>query len=878
MSPLLQSTDTTQLKPAPDFSGTRIVYFYFFSGVAGLAYQVLWARMLSLQFGVSIFGVVITASAFMIGLGVGSLWGGALSRRCSNPLRVFAMLEGGVALYALLLPLLLFLLDSGVAAIAPESLTGWYSLQLCMALLLIALPATALGIGFPMVLRVLESTPISLGRVYGVNTLGGALGALLPLWLLPFVGWSNAVLMVALLGAMVAFFAWRLSRPMPSLAVLFTPVTPVNNIPLTTLLAYAAIGAAALMLEIAWTRLFGMLLLRTEYVMAVILATFLLGIGGGSLLARYMRARYWLNLLPLLAALFALSSLWAIPALAAWAESSSFNSLFSATFAQGGAVALLTLPVTLILGAWLPLLSARLGNGKANGARLYGANSIGAALGALLAGFVLIPWLGTTGALVVAALLLFVAGMAWAQPRFWVVLPLLVMVAWPVRNLPPVSVLLPEGQRGSSDLMVYEDGLDITHVVARSDGQRLLLADLQRMDASSEPLAVVSQQNQVRLPMLLHPEPKKILFLGLGTGISAAASAPWQTLQRTAVELSRGSIIAAGDYFVPVNGDATAQMQVVRDDARRYLRTTQQHYDVIIGDLFHPDLVGRSSLLSLQQFERARAVLNEGGIFVQWLALNQFDPDSLQVVVRTFQQAFPDAVMFVDGFRLALVGGNGWQPTVEALQANLQQLTPEQQQQAAGGEGAWSWLGRYWGPLRMPVGAVQDEWAPVIEFSLPRARYRGDMDLVKLLEWLLQQRPHVSQAQQALAVSAADAELFERGYVATELALRSWVATLKGDEQQGQKLLRLAYQANPQDRWVTGAIADSMYASIAQMDVRGLDKRQILETIITIRPDHVDALRELWRMASMAGRREQAGFYRQRLQQLSPLEAGLQSQ
>lgn len=876
MSQTQQAASSPGAAPLSDSSHSRILILYLFSGAAGLAYQVLWARMLSLQFGVSIFGVVITAAAFMIGLGAGALWGGRIARRCHNPLRLFAMIEGGVALYALLLPLLLGLIDTTVTAAAAESLGLWYGMQLSAALLLIALPATALGVGFPLVLRALEASSIPLGRIYGFNTLGGAAGALLPLGLLPLLGWSSAVVVVAMVGVAIALMAWRISIHAP-------PPAPHAQgeergggaMPLASLLAYGAVGGAALMLEIAWTRLFGMLLLRTEYVMAVILCVFLLGIGGGSLLARWMRGRWWFDLLPPVAALLALLSLWAVPSLAGWAEGASFDSLLGATLAQGGAIALLTLPVTLLLGAWLPLLSARLGGGKQGGARLYGANAIGAALGALLAGFVLIPALGTSGALVAAALLLFVAGMAWARRPFWIALPLLLALAWPVWTLPPVNQLLPQGQRGSSDLLVHEDALDITHVVERSDGQRLLLADLQRMDASSEPLAVVSQQNQVRLPLLLHAEPRSVLFLGLGTGISASAMAPWPALQGTAVELSEGAITAAAGLFAPVNGDVSQRITVVRDDARRYLRTTAQRYDVIIGDLFHPDLVGRSSLLSLQQFERARATLNDGGVFVQWLALNQFDQRSLQVVMRTFARAFPDAVIFVDGFRLALVGGNGWRPAVEALQANLQRLTPEQRQQATGGEGPWSWLGRYWGPLRAEAGPVQDEWAPVIEFSLPRARYRGGMDLAQLLEWLLLQRPHAAQASRMLAVARGDAESFERGYVATELALRAWMEELKGNVQQGQHLLRLAYQANPRDRWVSGAIADRMYAGLARMAAQGIDRRQALQAIITLRADHVDALRDLWQLSLADGNQEEAGRYRQRLEQLAPLDAAL---
>ncbi len=849
---------------------------YFFSGAVGLAYQVLWARMLSLQFGVSIFGVVITAAAFMLGLGIGALLGGRISQRRHSPLRLFAMIEICVAAYALTLPFILRQVDSGVLQAAPESLSVWYALQLTAALILITLPATAMGVGFPLVLKAIRNTPISLGWIYGLNTCGGALGALLPLLLLPTLGWVSAVWVIAVVGVLAAALAWWLSRHQPNEVTQNQQQrSSVGSIAPLTLLAYAAVGAAALILEVGWTRLFGMLLLRTEYVMAVILAVFLVGIGVGSLLARRLQARFWFDLLPVVAAIFALLSLWFIPQLASWAEQADFNSLATAMLAQGLAIAALTLPVTLLLGAWLPMLSRRLGQDKLIASVLYGANSIGAAAGALLAGFVLIPWLGTAATIVLAALLLFVAGMAWAARRSWLALPLIAALAWPVLQLPAVNQLLPQQQANSADLLVHEDALAITHVVERKDGQRLLLADLQRMDASSEPLAVVSQQNQVRLPLLLHPEPKQVLFLGLGTGISASASLPYPNMQRTAVELSQGAIDASQALFAEVNGDVANKMVIVRDDARHFLQTTRQAYDVIIGDLFHPDLVGRSALLSLQQFQRAKSRLADGGLFVQWLALNQFDPQSLQVILRTFKQVFPEAVMFVDGFRLALVGGVGWQTNIEASLKSLSRLDAVAQGAATGTEGLWSWLGRYWGPVKASDGAVQGEWSPVIEYHLPRARYRGEMDLVVLVEWLLQQRPHFSQAQQSLMVSKAQSESFERGYVATELALRSWVAELKGDVRQAQKLLQLAYQANPKDRWVSGALADRMYAGLQAMVEQGADPRNALEAILYIRSDHVEALRALWQLEQTEGNQLRADEYRQKLQVLSPLDAAL---
>jgi spermidine synthase len=871
----MMSSEASKATSASGYAA-GVAALYFFSGAAGLAYQVLWARMLSLQFGVSIFGVVITAAAFMLGLGLGSLQGGRLKNRNRRPLRLFALIEFSVACYALLLPLVLRLVDSGVLLLAPQGLVLWYALQLISALILVALPATLMGIGFPLVLRSVQHTGLSLGWIYGINTCGGALGALLPLLLLPTVGWVAGVWLVALLGLLVALAAWRLSGKTGVTEVVAKPAAAAGaGIELKTLLAYAGVGAAALMLEVGWTRLFGMLLLRTEYVMAVILAVFLVGIGFGSLLARHLLAKWWFDLLPVAAALFALLSLWAIPPLAAWAEQADFGSLAGAMVGQSTAIALITLPLTLLLGAWLPLLSARLGRDKTIGAVLYGANSIGAALGALVAGFVLIPWLGTSGAIVLAAMLLFVAGMAWAGRRSWFALPLLIAVAWPVVQLPAVNRLLPQGQAGSEDLYVHEDALAITHVVKRGDGQRLLLADLQRMDASSEPLAVVSQQNQVRLPLLLHPHPQSVLFLGLGTGISASASLAYPQLQRTAVELSQGAIDATRDWFASVNEKISDKMQIVRDDVRRYLQTTPQHYDVIIGDLFHPDLVGRSALLSLEQFERVRARLNQGGLFVQWLALNQFDRRSLQVVMRTFHKVFPDAVLFVDGFRLALVGGNGWQPSAQATLNNLSRLKQDALQGATGGEGVWSWLGRYWGPITVAGGPLQSEWAPVIEYDLPRARYRGDMDLVALVEWLLQMRPHVHIAGETLKVGQAQSESFERGYVATDLSLRAWVAELENDVAQGQRLLKLAYQANPRDRWVSGALADRMYDGLSRVIQEGMDRRKALEAILYIRPDHVDALRDLWHLEQTAGNTERAQEYRNMLQKYSPLDTAL---
>ncbi len=860
-----------------------LAFVYALSGVAALAYEVLWARMLSLQFGVSIFGIVVTISAFMAGLGGGSLLGARLTHTLRNPLLILALLEAAVALFAWCTPQLFQTLDfwMGSAAVS-GGLSEWYILQGAIVFLVLFIPAFALGLGFPMVLSMITGSPVSLSKVYALNTLGGALGALLPLGLLPLFGWTVSIRLVALLGFAVALMVFLLSRGTRSeLSVKEGERADSSWLATRYLIAYAGIGAAALILQVAWTRLFGMILLRTEYVMAVMLAIFLVGIALGSALVRRDASPRWLQLLPMFTALFAVLTLWGLPPLAEWVAHAQYESLSDALWRQSMALALLTLPVTLALGAWLPLLTARhqteaqTGH-RSIGAQLYGANSVGAALGAILTGVILLPILGAPGTIILAAVMLFCCGMVWVKAqKFWLAAILVIALAVPVIKLPAVNTLLPRTQADTVDLLLHEDAVSITHVVERSDGQRLLLGDLKRMDASSDPAAVVAQMNQARLPLLLHPSPESVLFLGVGTGISAAGSLAYPALTRVGVELSQGAIDAATTLFSPVNGGVMAQMEVVRDDARRFLRADSNHYDVIIGDLFHPDLVGRSALLSVQQFERAKARLNEGGLFVQWLALNQFDIRSMSIVLRSFEQAFPQALLFVDGFRLALVGPKDELGGLPAILSNLQRLTAEQQAKATGGEGGMTWAGRFWGEISEGQGVVQDEWAPQLEYALPQLRFSDGGALPQLLASLLKKRPPLDEALLSLQVESKQRDAFERSYVATGLAVRGWLASLKGDVNEAQRVMRFAYEANPRDRWIGFDLADAMWATAPKMVAQGRDERQMLLAILKIRPDHERALKALWRLELSAGNLVQAQIYREQIKVVSPLSRDL---
>ncbi|MBI5451054.1 MAG: fused MFS/spermidine synthase [Gammaproteobacteria bacterium] len=853
-----------------------LIPLYALSGTVSLAYEVLWARLISMQFGTSSFAVVVTVAAFMAGLGAGSLYGVRLIQRTRRPaLWLFAALEAAIAGYGLLMPWLMELFSNGLTTIsAGIGLFPWYLLQGTLLLVIMLLPAVLMGVGFALMLRAAQQHGISnaLAWIYGGNAAGGVLGALIVLWLLPAIGWIAAVQFIASLGLLVAAgvasLAWRYQAN--EAEVMRQPAATNPDISWQHWLPYAGIGAASLIIEISWTRLYGMIMLRTEYVLALILAIFIAGIALGSLLAQRMRSRHWLTVMPVIAAGFGIISLWLLPWLSAVLEQQQFTGLGRALLVQGALLAVVTLPLTVVLGAWLPLLTAQLGNEAANGAWLYGVNSLGAAAGALLCGLVLIPLLGTPASIVLASLLLFGCGMVWVTvQRMWLLAFVLMAAAWPVRDWPATRTLLPAAQADSVDLYRFEDALSITHVVERPDGQRVLLSDLQRMDASSDPTSVALQRNQARLPLVLQPQARQVLLLGLGTGITASGGLAMPA-RLTAVELSQGAIDAAGTWFPRVNDQVTQQARIIRGDVRRFLMTDAGHYDVIIGDVFHPDQIGRSALLSVQQFQRCRARLAADGVMVQWLALNQFDVATLRSVLRSFRRAFPHSLLFLDGFRLALVGVNGAGFSAAPALAVLQQWPETQRAALTGGEGVMPWLGRYWGEIADDPGRVEDEWRPHLEFDLPRARYRGDIDMVRVMEWLLTQRPPVAAAAQQLGLNGGEGSPFERSYIAMDLTARSWLLMLQGRGAEAARLARFAYSADPRNRWVTVTLADHMMESLPQMIRQGINERQALQAVLQVRPDHIEALRALWQLEQQAGNTAAAQQYQRRWQALDP--------
>ncbi|HEX7157081.1 MAG TPA: hypothetical protein VF229_07680, partial [Burkholderiaceae bacterium] len=229
------------------------------------------------------------------------------------------------------------------------------------------------------------------------------------------------------------------------------------------------------------------------------------------------------------------------------------------------------------------------------------------------------------------------------------------------------------------------------------------------------------------------------------------------------------------------------------------------------------------------------------------------------------------------GMHLALVGPNADGPGIAigaaVVAQNLERLDAQAREAATGGEGAWTWLGRYWGPIAESDGPLQHEWMPFIEFRLPKVRYGDGTEVAALLAELLRRRPDAATAASELGVAAADREPFLRAYAATSLAAGAWVAAIRGDPDQAAQLDRRAYQSNPRDRWIANSLADALLDALPQARRAGLGETEALRRILRISPDHVETLRALWHVERSAGHAVEAEQYRSRLLAVSPFDA-----
>lgn len=659
---------------------------FLISGAASLIYQVLWTRQLGLVFGVTIQAASTVLACFMGGLALGSVLAGRWSDVLRNPLRAFALVEFAIALSALLTPALLGLADAWVVRLTPMvsgTPLAITAVRLALTALVLLVPATLMGMTFPLVLRAVASGATGIRRMasvlYAVNTTGAIAGVLAgSLWLVPQFGLRRAFWVAAALNALVALAALACSRGQATSGDVIdeapdadpgpAPLSPAARY--TVLAVMALSGAVSLSLEIVWFRILVFFLRPTTYAFASMLAAVLAGLAIGSyLVTPWLRRRAnWLAILggsQILIALTGLLSAFAMVranTVMVWLLRSleSINPPWDFVLPLLIAASFAILPSAILLGAAFPLGLILWTTGGAQdddriGRRvgvLYALNVGGAIVGSLGAGFVLVPVFGAQLSLILITAVPLLGGLVllWlARPRAYRVWSAAAVSAFVL-----IAALLPNvftdvirsRYRGHHVLWQGEDA-QATVSVVRHGEERILLID--GMHHASDGKGMVSYHRALgTLAVAVHPDPRRVLVVGMGGGTTGGGAAILPNTRTIVVELSP-SVVQAGSWFADANRSLLTNPNVTFKvaDGRHFLKTTTERFDVITADLMLPHLAGAASLYSFDYYQLARRALAPGGIMVQWIPTDTEFQHKL--MLRSFMAAFPHVTLWMGG-------------------------------------------------------------------------------------------------------------------------------------------------------------------------------------------------------------------------------------
>ncbi|OJT25604.1 spermidine synthase [Archangium sp. Cb G35] len=673
----------------------KIAPLLFGSGFCSLVYQTAWQRELRLIFGASTAASAAVLAIFMGGLGLGgALLGGRVDRE-KRPLGFYANLELLIALSAALTPLLVLLaraVYTGLGGSVSMGLGLGSVVRLVLSALVLAVPTLLMGGTLPAVARAAETAEDVRRRavavLYGVNTLGAVAGAAASTFLLFEVfGTRSTLWLAALLNVLVALVARTVDRTLPEQEVAAAPAagesTPATALPPRRFVlgAAALVGFAFFLMEMVWYRMLGPLLGGSTFTFGLILVVALAGIGlGGAAYAAWGQQR------PATLRGFALTCLLeamllAVP-LALGDRVAVLASLVRpmSVFGFGGLVlswaviaVLVVLPAAFISGVQFPLLLALLGRGGDDVGRqvgqAYAWNTVGSIVGSLAGGFGLLPLLSAPGVWRLVGAVLVGLGLV------AVVLSLRQEPPSPVRMVPPlatavVAALLltsvgPTAAWRHSSIGAGRDRFEASDINGMrgwlADSRKWLLWETDGVESSvgvlgayglsfivngkSDGNSIGDSGTQVMgglIGALAHPNPRRSLVVGLGTGSTAGWLGAVPEMERVdAVEIEP-AILPFARMCEAVNERVldNPKVKVHLDDAREVLLASKESYDIIFSEPSNPYRAGISSLFSREFYQAVKKRLAPGGIFLQWLQTYEVDSRTVRSVYATLGSEF----------------------------------------------------------------------------------------------------------------------------------------------------------------------------------------------------------------------------------------------
>jgi spermidine synthase len=687
------------------------------SGCAALVYEVVWFQLLQLVIGSSAVSLAVLLGTFMGGMCLGSLLLPRLISAREHPLKIYAWLELGIGAIGVLVLFGMPLLASIYTAWAGSGVVGILLRGVAASLILLP-PTILMGATLPAMSRWVETSPEGvswLGFFYGGNTVGAVIGSLLAgFYLLRVHDMATATFVAAALNALVAGIALAIARvaPYESAAAATEKVRPAPG-SAAIYVAIALSGMTALAAEVIWTRLLSLLFGATAYTFSLILAVFLLGIGIGSSLgsamarglARPRMAFGWCQMA--LCGAIAWASYQLALSLPFWPIDPSMATSPAFNFQLDLARALwVMLPAAILWGASFPLALASVAADGQDPGRLvggvYAANTVGAIVGALGGSLILVTWLGSQHAqqaLIIisglSALLVLEPLQGSTEPgqrrsAFAGTLPIVaaaVCAALLARNVPEIpKILVAYGRYAATratqtmDIVYMGEGWNASVAVSRLPGGVLNYHNAGKVQASSEPQDMRLQRMLGHLTTLIPKNPRRVLVIGCGAGVTAGAvSIDPRLEQLTIAEIEPLVPRVVSTYFAEHNFDVVRnpKTRIQIDDARHYLMTTDEKFDAITSDPLDPWVKGAAMLYTREFFEIVKAHLNPGGVVTLFVQLYESSTEAVKSEIATFMEAFPNGVVWGNtqdgrGYDLVLMGQLEPGPIdVDAMQALL---------------------------------------------------------------------------------------------------------------------------------------------------------------------------------------------------------------
>lgn len=698
---------------------------FFLSGLAALLFEALWFYQAGLGLGNSLWASSLVLAAFMGGLGVGNGLVGRLGHRIRRPVRLYALLELVIGISGVSIVYLLPVITPWLVPIFQPFLDATYglnALRLGVSFLVLLVPASAMGATMPLLVSALYRRDprfgAVLGRLYGWNTLGAVVGAVIgDAFLIAWLGIHGAAATAAIVNCTAALLAIAMAKRLEEEASGATlndggverdPVR-LSNRARSLLLAAALSGATLLALEVVWYRFLLLWVSGSSIAFAAMLAVVLSGIGLGGLFASG-----WLARNP--NAHFHLPGLIATSGALCVGVYAGFEFVPNLTGVQGAAGFSMTLalavplmfPVSFMSGVIFTFLGEALNLEAPAETQSAGfltlANTVGAMLGSLGAGFLLLPGLGIERSIFCLSLsygLVMLAALFGSDRAKWssrktslsmgcaLLLAALVLfphglmkqnyVHTPIRHYSIGSTNAHETQ-----LVAIREGLTETlmylrHLAFGETTAYRLITNSHSM-SGTHPRSTRYMKLFVYWPVAVHPDPKSALLISYGVGGTAKALTDTKALERIdIVDISRDILemnrVVYRDHAEHPLADPRVRVHI--EDGRYFLQTTRHRFDIITGEPPPPTMAGVVSLYTREYFELLMDRLSEGGIATYWLPTHSLGVHDAQVISRAFCDVFEDCTLWGgSGYDYMLVGSRNATGPVSAEHFSKQWRDP----------------------------------------------------------------------------------------------------------------------------------------------------------------------------------------------------------